>query len=75
MATLARTYEIFSGPSGSATAEWREHIGGLGCAYERMRELARKEPGPYFIFCSQTHRVLAQIDTTITKPNHRRACA
>jgi integrase len=35
---------------------------------ERMRELALKEPGSYFVFCSR-HRRLAHIDTTIPKLN------
>jgi Rad3-related DNA helicase len=41
---------------------------------ERMRELALKEPGSYFVFCSR-HRRLAHIDTTIPKLNERKNCA
>ena len=40
-------HQAFFGHFGSATAQWRERVDGLGCAYERMRELAQKEPGSY----------------------------
>ena len=68
-------YEVFFGQCGTATVEWRGRVDGLGCAYERMKELARQEPGAYFVFCSRTRRVLAYIDTTIPKRNDGRNCA
>ena len=68
------TYEVFLGEFGSATAQWRERVHGLGCAYERMKELAHKEPGSYFVFCSRTHRKLAYIDTTVPKRNEKKSC-
>jgi len=68
-------YEVFFGQFGTATAQWRERVDGLGCAYERMKELAHQEPGSYFVFCSRTRRVLACIDTTISERNERQNCA
>ena len=29
-----------------------------------MKELAAQSPGPYFVFCTRTHKVLASIDTS-----------
>jgi len=68
-------YEIFVGQFGTATAQWIERVNGLGSAYERMKELAHKEAGSYFVFCSRTRRLLAHIDTTIPNRNEKRNCA
>jgi hypothetical protein len=68
-------YEVFFGRFGTATAQWLERVHGLGCACERMKELAHKEPGSYFVFCSRTRRLLAYIDTTITSRNATRHLA
>jgi hypothetical protein len=56
-------YHIFSGLR-DKNAMWLEYVDGLGNAYERMKELARQNPGPYFVFSAETHEVLASIDTS-----------
>jgi len=68
-------YQVFFGKFGSANTQWREHVNGLGCAYERMKELAHEKPGSYFIFCPRTHRMLAHIDTSFPAPDRKRNCA
>ena len=57
------TYHIFSGLP-DRDALWLEAVEGLGAAHDRMRERAVKRPGAYFVFCAQTHTVLASIDTS-----------
>jgi len=61
---LVPTYDIFAGRHGDAGVRWIEPIQGLGCAYERMKEIAAKERGPYFIFDANLHKALASIVTT-----------
>ena len=61
---LVSTYDIFAGRYGDTDAYLIEPVEGLGCAYERMKEIAAKEPGPYFLFDPSSHRVLASVDTT-----------
>lgn len=55
------TYDIFAGSPDKAL--WLEAMEGLGAACERMKERATEFPGPYFVFCTGTHKVLAVIDT------------
>ncbi|MGB7433961.1 MAG: hypothetical protein WBW49_00985 [Candidatus Acidiferrum sp.] len=55
-------YEIFLG-SRDKDALWLEAVEGLGAACDRMNELAAQCPGPYFVFCTSTHKVLASVDT------------
>jgi len=57
------TFDLFSGHF-DADALWIEAVQGFGCAVERMKELAAQSPGPYFVFCTRTHKVLASIDTS-----------
>jgi hypothetical protein len=49
-------YEIFSG-------RFPESVVGLAAARERMQTCAAQKPGPYFVFCTHSHAVLAIIDT------------
>lgn len=72
---LVFAHEVFFGQFGTATVQWRERVDGLGCAYERMKELAHKEPGSYFLFYSRTRRKIAYINTTIAKRNKRQSCS
>ena len=60
----APRYDIFLGQN--ADAIWMEAVDGFGKAYGRMKELAADFPGPYFVFCAQTHSILARIDTSHT---------
>ncbi|HJZ63136.1 MAG TPA: hypothetical protein VKD70_02380 [Candidatus Acidoferrum sp.] len=63
MALLPR-FEIFSGQFPEKDATWIESVEGLGQAADRMYELAKEKPGPYFVFHMVSHQVLAVIDTT-----------
>jgi hypothetical protein len=57
------TFDLFSDHF-DADALWIEAVQEFGCAVERMKELAAQSPGPYFVFCTRTHKVLASIDTS-----------
>jgi hypothetical protein len=59
----APKYDIFSG-SGYRDALWIEAVEGLGEANERMRELAKTQPGRYFVFCAERGVVVARVDTS-----------
>jgi hypothetical protein len=71
---VASCYDIFSGKYGSKDAHWVESTEGRGNACMRMKELAAENRGCYFVFCHETHRILAHIDTTIPKREPRRNC-
>jgi hypothetical protein len=71
---MVAKYDIFSGLR-DKDAVWLECVEGLGAAYERMKKIAAKSPGPYFVFCAQTHAVLASIDTSKIENHERRASA
>jgi hypothetical protein len=43
---------------------WLETVEGLATAYKRLKERATEEPGPYFVFCSETYTVVASLDTS-----------
>jgi hypothetical protein len=55
-------YHIFSGFR-DKNPMWLETVEGLATAHKRLQERATEEPGPYFIFCSETHAVVASLDT------------
>jgi hypothetical protein len=59
-------YDIFSGSSPN-DALWLEAVAGLDVACEKMMQHADKSPGPYFVFCQKTHKVLAHVNTRISK--------
>jgi hypothetical protein len=59
-------YDIFSG-STPQDAKWLETVKGFGAANEQMIEHAKKSPGTYFVFCHNTHKVLAQVNTRISE--------
>jgi hypothetical protein len=42
-----------------------ETVRDLKAAQERTEELSVEEPGAYFVFDPEDHRVLAEIDTTV----------
>lgn len=56
------TYDIFAGSQGDAL--WLEAVAGLGAACDRMKERAAQSPGIYFVFCTETHKVMATIDSS-----------
>jgi hypothetical protein len=43
---------------------WMEVVDGLGCAFERMKELAAEKPAHYFVRSLNTHEVLASVDAS-----------
>jgi hypothetical protein len=59
-------YDIFSGQF-DKDAMWLEAVKGLGAACNKMKERARKSPGPYFVFCQNANKVLAHIKTRISE--------
>jgi len=64
MEPSAPTYLIFSGCFPEADVLWLESVVGFDAARERMQRLAAQKPGPYFIFSTNIHVVLATIDST-----------
>jgi hypothetical protein len=65
-------YDIFSGKV-DEDAIWLEAVEGLGAANERMKDHAHRIPGPYFVFCQQTHEALGSIDTSISSVAKRKS--
>jgi len=55
---------IFSGFR-DKNALWLESVERLAAANERMKQLAGEEPGPYFVFSTDTSNVVASVDTSI----------
>lgn len=45
-------------------AQWLESVNGPGAAVDRMREIARKRPGRYFVFSRETHSMLAVVEVS-----------
>lgn len=68
------TYDIFAGRV-DKDATWIEAVEGLGNAYELMTRIAAETPGPYFVFCSRTHRICGSINTSQPEDFRRRASA
>jgi hypothetical protein len=54
-------FEIFFGIQ-DKNAVWKESVTGLHAANERMRQIAADLPGAYFIFHSQSRKVMARLD-------------
>lgn len=58
-------FDIFRGRSPETDVLWVECVEGLGAAVDRMKTLAARDPGPYFVFQVVGHQVLASIDTSL----------
>ena len=58
---MKETFHIFSGTP--KNARWEEAAEGLSNARELMEQLARKQPGQYFLFSVGTGSILAQTET------------
>jgi hypothetical protein len=56
------TFDIFSGTP-SKHPVWLEAVRGLSLAEQRMKQIAAKEPGAYFLFSVEAHKTFAHIDT------------
>ena len=69
------TYDIFAGQFGFTEVLWIESVEGLGNAQERMEKIAWDRPGPYFVFCTRTHQMLAAVDTSAKQKQKGSECA
>jgi hypothetical protein len=57
------TYDIFAGESDNDPI-WIAAEEDLESAQDHLCSLAAFAPGPYFLFCNETQRVIVSIDTT-----------
>jgi hypothetical protein len=57
-------FDIFAGRPNESDVAWIETVEGLGAACERMKALAARKPGPYFVFHALSHQVLGAVDTS-----------
>jgi hypothetical protein len=63
MASSIPTFNIFSGCFGDKDVVWLGAMEGLAEARDRMLEFAAKQPGAYFVFCSDSQLIVAAVDT------------
>jgi hypothetical protein len=68
--THVPTYDIFCGIP-DQYAIWKDAVAGLGAANDRMKSLAEKSPGPYFIFDPSIHRIVARTDNSVERSSAR----
>ncbi len=61
------SFDIFRGRFGDKDVVWVEAVEGMAAARQRMEHFASQAPGPYFVFSSFSHMVLAALDTTHLK--------
>jgi hypothetical protein len=61
-------FDIFSGVP-ARNAMWIETADAFNAAQRRMKALAEKKPGPYFVYSSDSKEVVAKLDTTATSSN------
>jgi L-amino acid N-acyltransferase YncA len=64
MRAIGPMYDIFSGRFPNANVLWLQSVVGLAAARERMQTLAAQKPGPYFVFCTSSHAIVASVDST-----------
>jgi hypothetical protein len=62
-------FDIFSGVP-ARNAMWIETADAFNAAQRRIRALAEKKPGPYFVFSSEAKQVVAWVDTTGRAPSN-----
>lgn len=60
------TFDIFNGRFGDNDIVWIESVEGLAACKKRMVTIAAEKPGPYFVFSSIDHLIVAVTDTTRT---------
>lgn len=68
----AMEYDIFSGHD-DGNAIWVDAVDGLAAAADRMNQLAREKPGPYFVLCTTKYKILTSIDTCTAEENAQEA--
>jgi hypothetical protein len=66
---LVPIYDIFSGRIDDAI--WIEAAEHLVNANDRMAKIAEEKPGPYFVFCLESHAVCSSIDTSSQEQRNR----
>ena len=66
------TFDIFRGADKDPAAVWIAAVEGLSNACKRMEEIARANPGQYFISERLTHSVLAKVDSRKSEPSLKR---
>jgi hypothetical protein len=54
-------FDIFQRDLGSTEVLWMEAVESLGAAKQQMDEIAREQPGKYFVFYTHTRAILASI--------------
>jgi hypothetical protein len=64
------TYDIFAGGCDNE-AIWLAAEEEFESAQERICSLAAIMPGPYFVFCQETQRVVVSVDTTTVGAEQR----
>jgi hypothetical protein len=65
LAEMQRAILVGFGPISVQKGFWVEVVDGLGCAFERIKELAAEKPAHYFVKSLNTHKVLASsVDST-----------
>jgi hypothetical protein len=62
-------FDIFSGHLDQEPM-WLETAQNLDEASQRMKIRAGTKPGPYFIFCCETHKIVESIDTSDSTTDH-----
>jgi hypothetical protein len=57
-----RTYDVFRGAT-EKDAVWLEAVPGFLNALQRIKEIAGKKPGQYFVYEARSCSTIVQIDT------------
>jgi hypothetical protein len=57
-------FDIFSGVP-ARNAMWIGVADTVNAAQRRMKELATKKPGPYFVYSAEAKKAIAWLDTTL----------
>jgi hypothetical protein len=58
-------YDLFRGRDDESNI-WLESVDDLNGAKASMEAHAKETPGPYFIACQRTNKVLASVDTSVS---------
>jgi hypothetical protein len=64
MMPMSPSFDIFSGRFGEKGVLWLGAVARLEDARARMLNLATKQPGAYFVFNSDSHLIVAAVDTS-----------
>ena len=64
MVPTVPAFDIFSGRFGEKDVVWLGAVEGLADARARMHQFAATQPGAYFVFSSESHLIVAAVDTS-----------